>query len=121
MTDLYIYTEDGSKIPNPELTQEEFIAGRNAECIAYNTNTLWQAAHDYEYAQISGSAVGYLAVGVMLGKPKSIAIKGWILSIWTLYYNRKPLVTPDLDLSLLDFSSCGNIPYSVPEFMAELD
>lgn len=80
---------------------------------------LWQAAHDYEYAQISGSAVGLIAVGVMLGKPKCAAVQEWIKTIWGLYYQRKATVTPFFKPSL-DFSSCGNIPASVPELMAEL-
>ena len=76
---------------------------------------LWQAAHDYEYAEISGSAVGLLAMGVMQGKPKCIAVQNWIKGIWELYYTRKAMESSDCD-----YSSCGACPYSVPELMGEL-
>lgn len=76
---------------------------------------LWQAAHDYEFEQISGSAIGLLAMGVMMGKPKCLAVQNWIKSIWTLYYTRK--ATGD---DSTDFSTCGECPHSVPELMAEL-
>lgn len=77
--------------------------------------SLWQSAHDYEFAQISGSAIGLLAMGVMMGKPKCLAVQNWIKGIWTLYYTRK--ATGDTDT---DFSGCGVCPHSVPELMAEL-
>ena len=76
---------------------------------------LWQAAHEYEFAQISGSAIGLLAMGVMMQKPKCIAVQNWIKAIWTLYYTRK--ATGDTST---DFSSCGECPHSVPELMEEL-
>ena len=80
---------------------------------------LWQVAHDYEYEQISGSAIGLLAIGVLQGLPKSTAIAGWIKAIWSLYYYRKALALsgtpPDLD-----WSSCGAIPFTVPELMQEI-
>lgn len=80
---------------------------------------LWQAAHEYEYLRISGSAIGMLVLGVLQGKPKCVAVQSWIQSIWNLYYQRKVLVTV-MDEPNLDFSSCGEIPYTVPELMEEL-
>jgi hypothetical protein len=79
------------------------------------TSLLWEAAHKYEYAQISGSAVGMLALGVIQQLPKSLAVAAWIQGIWTLYYNRKAEFAQDYD-----YSSCGQIPFSVPEVMQEL-
>lgn len=76
---------------------------------------LWQAAHDYEYAQISGSAIGLLAIGVMTGKPKCLAIQAWIKAVWTIYYTRKADTSTDCD-----YSGAGECPHSVPELMAEL-
>lgn len=76
---------------------------------------LWQGAHDYEYAQISGSAVGLLAMGVMQSKPKCLAVQAWIKGIWTLYYQRKASASIDSD-----YTPAGLCPYSVPELMAEL-
>lgn len=77
--------------------------------------SLWQAAHDYEYSQVSGSAIGLLAMGVMQSKPKCLAVQGWIKTIWTEYYTRKATGSTDTD-----FSIAGVCPHSVPELMAEL-
>lgn len=77
--------------------------------------TLWQAAHNYEFAQISGSAIGLLAMGVMTGKPKCIAVQNWIKGIWTTYYTRKATGSTDYD-----FSVAGLCPHTVPELMEEL-
>lgn len=76
---------------------------------------LWQAAHDYEYAQVSGSAIGLLAMGVMQQKPNCVAVMGWIQNIWTDYYTRKTGSSADYD-----YSVCGACPYTVPELMVEL-
>lgn len=86
-----------------------------------NISQLWQAAHDYEYAQISGSAIGLLALGVAANRPKALVVQAWIHSIWALYYQRKALVTGEatIDPALLDFSSCGPISHTVPELMTE--
>lgn len=77
--------------------------------------SLWQAAHDYEFAEISGSAVSLLVMGVMQGKPKCTAVQNWIKDIWELYYTRKAGTATDCD-----YSSCGPCPYTVPELMTEL-
>lgn len=76
---------------------------------------LWQAAHDYEYSQVSGSAIGLLAIGVMKSLPKCVAVQNWIKSIWTLYYTRKATLTVDYDFSIV-----GACPHTVPELMLEL-
>ena len=106
-------------VQNPLLTQEEFEQILS-DMQRKNIEILWQAAHAYEYEQSSGSAVGLLVLGVLQKKPKSVAIQGWIQSIWNLYYSRKPTVTHLYDPTLLDFSSCGPIPHTVPELMQEL-
>lgn len=72
-------------------------------------------AQDLEYNAISGSAVGLLAIGVMQGAPKCVAVQNWIKGIWALYYERK--VNGDAST---DYSICGTCPHSVPELMAEL-
>lgn len=76
---------------------------------------LWQAAHDYEYQAISGSAVGLITMGVMQSLPKAIAVQNWIKSIWTEYYARKASGSTDCD-----FSVAGTCPHTVPELMGEL-
>lgn len=117
---LFIDLADGNgPIRNPEITDEEYASGLE-EMKNNNIRTLWQAAHDYEFEQISGSAIGLLVLGVLQAKPKCTAVRNWINSIWALYYSRKPTVTHVFDPQLQDFSSCGPIPYTVPELMVEL-
>jgi hypothetical protein len=76
---------------------------------------LWQAAHDYEVAQISGSAIGLLTLGVLQSKPKCQAVQAWIKTIWTMYYERKASGSTDVN-----FSAAGPIPHTIPELMDEL-
>jgi len=117
---LVLWVDHGEgPVQNPDLTQDEFNAGL-ATLAAQNVQALWQAATDYEVSQISGSAIGMLAIGVLKGLPKSLAVEAWIQSIWSLYYTRKSQVTYQWDATLLDFSSCGQMPNTVPELMAEL-
>ena len=121
---LFTYTEnpDGTinEIPIPPAVLEGPNLRRIKEGTAYNIKGLWQAAHDYEYEEISGTAIGLLVLGVIQNKPKALAVQAWSKSIWTLYYIRKAAVTEIYDPSLLNFSSCGKIPHSIPELMAEL-
>lgn len=104
-----------------DLTGEELAAGLTmkaedeARSEAARINSIWQAARDYEYAEISGSAVGLLTMGVMQGKPKCIAVQNWIHGIWAEYYTRKAGTSTDTD-----YSVCGTIPHTVPELMEEL-
>ncbi len=107
MTDEYLL----SVIEDMDPASASSLAAAESTRIAM----LWQAAHDYEFAQVSGSAIGLLAMGVMQGLPKCLAVQAWIKSIWTLYYTRKAMGEASTD-----FSSCGMCPYSVPELMAEL-
>jgi hypothetical protein len=96
-------TPEPADLPDPVVVEQQRI------------DRLWQAAHDYEFAQVSGSAIGLLAMGVMQGKPKCTAVQDWIKSIWTEYYTRKANGSTDYD-----YSFAGPVPYSVPELMAEL-
>lgn len=93
----------------------EQIAANQADYEARRISALWQAAHDYEYAQVSGSAIGLLAIGVLQGLPKCLAVQAWIKSIWTAYYERKFGTSTNTD-----FSIAGLCPHSVPELMVEL-
>ena len=116
---LFTYNPDGSRQRNPDISDADYAKGIE-ELKNLQIEALWQAATDHEQAYIYGSAIGVLAVGVLQGKPKSLAVKGWIDSIWALYYQRKPQVTEVWNTALNDFSSCGPMPYSCPELMTEI-
>lgn len=95
---------------------DEQLAELAAQKEAQRVASLWQAAHDYEFAQVSGSAIGMLAMGVMQGKPKCTAVHDWIKKIWNgNYYPRKANGSTNYD-----YSNVGPIPYSVPELTEEL-
>lgn len=117
MAQLYVNLGQGMVI-NPALTQEE-VAQMMADQKVLNVEALWQAAHNYEYAEISGSAIGLVTMGVMQAKPKCVAVQNWIKSIWQLYYERKATMNADISPNV-DFSSCGPCPHTVPELMEEL-
>ena len=97
-------------ITNPTIVEELELRAEK-----YRVEALWQSAYDYEREQISGSAIGLLAMGVMQGKPKCLAIQNWIKSIWTEYYTRKANGSTNYD-----FSVAGICPHTVPELMVEL-
>lgn len=99
-----------SKIVPYVQTPEELAAIEAARVAA-----LWQSAHDYETAQVSGSAIGLLAIGVMQSKPKCVAVQAWIKSIWATYYERKANGSTDYSFVL-----AGDCPHTVPELMMEL-
>lgn len=83
---------------------------------------LWQSAHDYEYAQISGSAIGMLTVLTLVKNPKAIAVQKWIQKIWAAYYEQKTKVTLNHEYDpVIDFSVIGDIPHTIPELMAEYE
>lgn len=122
--------EIAPKLINGHYEQDYEVVALDAETVAANQakeveriakiesdriQALWQGAHDYEYAQVSGSAIGLLAMGVMQAKPKCIAVQNWIKAIWTEYYTRKAGTSTDYD-----FSIAGTCPHTVPELMAEL-
>jgi len=80
---------------------------------------LWKAANDFQSGQISGAAIGLLTIGVLAQKPKCTAVQAWIKSVWVEYYTRKAGVNLQNNVNL-DFSICGNVPYTVPELMEEV-
>ena len=117
---IALWVDDGNgPIRNPELSDEVFAEGL-ATVRDLNVASLWQAAHDYEYQQISGTATGLLAIGVLKQRPVALAIQNWVLSIWNLYYQRKASVTELSDPTLCDFSVCGPMPHSIPELMSDV-
>jgi hypothetical protein len=80
---------------------------------------LWSAANTYTTNYISGVAIGLLPVGLILQKPKALAVIAWSNSIWAVYYQRKATTTPTSELDL-DFTFAGPMPHSVPELQAEV-
>lgn len=90
-----------------------------AEIVAAKVERLWQAADSYTSGYISGVAIGILTIGVMLGKPKCLAVAAWSGAVWAEYYRRKSLVTATSDVDYY-FSAVGSIPHSVPELQAEV-
>ena len=91
----------------------------NAKDLQRKYDYLWKAANDFQSGQISGAAIGLLTIGVLAQKPKCTAVQAWIKSVWVEYYNRKAGVSLQNNVNL-DFSICGNIPYTVPELMEEV-
>lgn len=104
-----------------DMTGEELEVGRvrkatdEAKAEAVRVDALWQAAHDKEFQAISGSAIGMLSIGGSQAKPKCVAVQNWIMSFWTEYYTRKANGSTDTDYSMF-----GEMPYSVPELIAEV-
>lgn len=117
---LWIDNSDGTgSHRNPDITDAEFEAGI-AAMKASNLEALWQKATDYQSGFISDAAFGLVTKGSIKGLPKSLAVEAWINSIWSLYYERKPLVTHEWDATLYDFSTLGPMPHSVPALMEEV-
>ena len=85
---------------------------------------LWQAATDYELKFISGSAPTKMLQLALQGNEKAAAIGVWIEQLWGTYYARRDQVTAAhskeiIDLINEDFSSLGEIPFSVKETIFE--
>lgn len=115
-----LWVDDGSgKIRNPELTESEWNEGM-WQLVQTNISDLWSAANTYQESQISGAAIGLLTIGVIQNKPISVTVMSWIQSIWELYYQRKAEMVYDPNPSIFDFSTIGQIPYTVPEIRVEV-
>ncbi len=91
------------------------LSDRQAQIEAQRVEQLWQAASATEHAEISGSAIGLITIGVVQGKPKCTAMQAWIKSLWGEYYLRKASGSTDYD-----FSAYATAPHTVPELMTEL-
>src|SRR5512136_985049 len=101
-------------------TKQETIAIIRKEAKKYNA--IW----------IEEAGIGILVLGVVQAmiaaqsRPKSLECLDWVLSIWQLYYQRYSIVMQseleDIDLTddMIDFTSCGPMPWSVPELMTEI-
>jgi len=97
----------------------DITAEVNAKELQRKYDYLWKAANDFQSGQISGAAIGLLTIGVLAQKPKCTAVQAWIKSVWVEYYTRKAGVNLQNNVNL-DFSICGNVPYTVPELMEEV-
>ena len=101
-----------------ERSQED-VAAQERDEIASKVDRLWSAADRYVTGSISGVAIGILAIGVMQGKPKALAISAWSGGVWADYYQRKAAVLAGEDVDT-DFGKHGPIPHSVPELQQEV-
>lgn len=108
-----ITNPDGSTSTVP--VEPEVTVDRVARDEVLRVQRLWQSAHDYEFAQITGSAIGLLTIGVIQGLPKSLAMQAWIKSIWTAYYTAK-----ETGAYAIDFAAIGDCPHTIPELMVEV-
>lgn len=116
VVDVYTdYTDEQGVLHTKAAQEAAVVAERFAVSEVARIAGLWQAAHDYEYAQISGSAIGLVTLGVIQATPKCLAVQSWIKSIWTAYYLRKESGSTDAN-----FEMAGLCPHSVPELMTEL-
>lgn len=104
--------------PEQIVINEAKKAEQDNKTIADKIESLWAAANAYTTGFISGVAIGILTIGVLQGKPKSLAVSAWSKVIWDEYYIRKAGITVDSNLNL-DFSSFGPIPYTIPELSEE--
>ena len=104
--------------PEQIVINEAKKAEQDNKTIVDKVESLWAAANAYTTGFISGVAIGILTIGVLQGKPKSLAVSAWSKVIWDEYYIRKAGITVDSNLNL-DFSSFGPIPYTIPELSEE--
>ena len=76
----------------------------------------------FESSQITGSGIGILTLLVSQNNAKGIAVQNWIRAIWNEYYTRKAMYENNWAEPLnTSFESFGDIPYSIPELIAEFD
>lgn len=99
--------------------QREIPKEERDQRLSKNIDSLWRAADAYVASYISGVAIGLLTIGVLQQKPKALAIQAWTAAIWDEYYARKAGLTYDGVVNA-DFTSCGPMPYSVPELRQEV-
>lgn len=91
-----------------------------AAAIAKNISELWKAAYEYEFDRISAGAWGLVTIGVISSVPTAQAIAAWSAAHWNLYYARKALTTASRNSTHLDFTSSGELPFSIPQLRTAL-
>ena len=110
---------DGEKLIVPVIVPHVLTAEEKEAMLQDKYAQLWKAATDYQERYISGAAIGLLTIGVIQQKSKALAIMAWIQTVWmNHYYPQKALLVYDSEI--YDFSTCGAMPYSVPELTAEV-
>lgn len=105
--------------PEIVLLNQQTKEAQEAKQVADKIEKLWKAADDYTSSYISGVAIGILAIGVLQGLPKALAVSAWSKSVWDEYYIRKSSITTLSEVNT-DFSVFGEMPHSVPELSEEL-
>lgn len=119
LVELGLFSTKPTPTPEQIAANQAAKAAQDVKTISDKEAQLWAAADAYATGQISGVAIGILAIGVMQQKPKSLAISAWSKSLWDEYYIRKAGITATSVLDL-DFSRFGEMPYTVPELSAEV-
>lgn len=106
---------------NNEFILSDFLRKENARKIPISDKieSLWQAANKYQSDRIQGAALSLTVLGMLQQFPKCLAVSMWIKKIWTIYYERKAIISEDI-MPDLDFTIVGPMPYSVPELMEEV-
>jgi hypothetical protein len=85
-------------------------------------NQLWDAATKYQETKLNASGLTGMMYKAQQGGTKATANVNWVNSIWALYYARRAeveILPFSYNAEWMDFSTCGNIPYSYYEAFSE--
>ncbi len=76
----------------------------------------------YENTYILGTNIRYISLGLLKNLPKSIAVNDWLDSLYNKYKELKNNLPTNeaVTKEYIDFSSCGEIPYSMEEVIEEV-
>lgn len=85
---------------------------------------LWKSAYDYNFQFFSLGAYAQILELKLAGVSRAAAAQGWILTLWSDYYQRKALCWAALTHEAvqgtnIDFSNHGTPPFTIPEMLAE--
>jgi hypothetical protein len=85
-----------------------------------------RAAQMYENQYISGTPISVFTEGLLNKLPMATAVYNWAVSIWSLCFSNQAIINAlpannneEIDSALLDYSSCGPIPYTIVQLNNE--
>lgn len=121
-----VVTAEAVTIPAIAKSAEELAADKQSRIAQMETACR-------EYVELKGDLTGtkgriHFTAAPMVdrkaaaGKVKNKACSDWVTSVWMLYYTRLAALEAGgaWDDAYLDFSSCGQMPYSIQECLAEV-